>query len=120
VHIASGVRFVTHNALAVRLRHTFPNMQVFGPMAVGDDTIIGLNAIILPGTVIGRNCFVNAGSVVRGIVEDDSALGGNPAQVFGKLSGMLASLPDSPGRLDVYHLPPAERRERIESHFGLR
>jgi acetyltransferase-like isoleucine patch superfamily enzyme len=119
VAIAAGVRFITHNALAFRLRDTYPNLQVFAPITVGDGTIIGLNAIILPGTVIGRNCFISAGAVVRGTIADDSAVGGNPAEVFGKVSDMMARLPDSPGRLDVYHLPPKERRERIERHFGL-
>jgi acetyltransferase-like isoleucine patch superfamily enzyme len=57
VHIASGVRLITHNALALGLRHTYPIMQIFGRITVGDDTTLGLNAIILPGTVIGRNCF---------------------------------------------------------------
>ncbi len=120
VGIASGVRFITHNALAFRLRETYPNFQAFAPISVGDGVIIGLNAIILPGTVIGKDCFINAGAVVHGSIPDDSAVGGNPARVFGKMSDMMAGLLDSPGRLDVYHLPPAERRERIERHFGLR
>jgi acetyltransferase-like isoleucine patch superfamily enzyme len=120
VAIAAGVRFITHNALAFRLRDRYANLQVFAPISVGDGTVIGLNAIILPGTVIGKDCFINAGAVVRGTIADDSAVGGNPAEVFGKVSDMLGRLPDSPGRLDVYHLPPTERRERIERHFGLR
>jgi acetyltransferase-like isoleucine patch superfamily enzyme len=120
VAIASGVRFITHNALAFRLRLTHPNLQAFAPITVGDDSIIGLNAIILPGTVIGKGCLINAGAVVRGRIADDSAVGGNPAAAFGKVSEMMARLPDSPGRLDVYHLPAKERRDRIERHFGLR
>ena len=120
VGIASGVRFITHNALAFRLRQTYPDLQVFAPITVGDDTIIGLNAIVLPGTAIGKGCLINAGAVVRGLIPDDSAVGGNPAQIFGKVSEMLARLPDDPGRLDVYSLAPEERRDRIERHFGLR
>jgi len=119
VAIASGVRFITHNALAFRLRPKYRDLQVFAPITVGDDTIIGLNAIILPGTVIGKNCLINAGAVVRGTIPDDAAVGGNPAQVYGKVSEMLLRLPDDPGRLDVYNLPSAERRRRIEAHFGL-
>jgi acetyltransferase-like isoleucine patch superfamily enzyme len=120
VAIASGVRFITHNGLAFRLRQTYPDVQLFAPITVGDDTIIGLNAIVLPGTAIGKGCFINAGAVVRGMIPDDSAVGGNPAQITGKVSEMLARLPDNPGRLDVYSLAPEERRERIERHFGLR
>lgn len=120
VAIASGVRFITHNALAFRMRPAYPDFQVFAPIRVGDDTIIGLNAIVLPGTVIGKSCLINAGAVVRGVIPDDSAVGGNPAHIFGKVSEMLARLPDDPGRLDVYSLAPDERRDRIERHFGLR
>jgi acetyltransferase-like isoleucine patch superfamily enzyme len=120
VVIAAGVQFVTHNGLSFRLRHTHPDLQVFGPIRIGSDTLVGLNAILLPGTEIGANCLVNAGAVVRGRIPDDSVVIGNPARVHGKVSDLLAELPGHPGRLDVFNLSPAERRERIERHFGLR
>ena len=120
VVIAAGVRFIPHNALAFHLRPKYPDLQVFAPITIGDETTIATNAIILGGAKIGKNCFINAGAVVQGTIPDDSIATGNPARVFGRVSDLLAELPNAPGRLDVYRLPPAERRDRIERHFGLK
>ena len=51
------------------------------PVAIGAGSWIGHGAIILPGTTIGRNVVVAAGSVVRGVVPDLSVVAGVPARV---------------------------------------
>ena len=52
------------------------------PVSIGAGTWIGHGSIILPGTTIGRNVVVAAGSVVRGVVEDYAVVGGAPARVL--------------------------------------
>ncbi len=52
------------------------------PVSIGAGSWIGHGAIILPGTTIGRNVVVAAGSVVRGVVEDRAVVGGAPARVL--------------------------------------
>jgi acetyltransferase-like isoleucine patch superfamily enzyme len=52
------------------------------PVVIGAGTWVGHGSIILPGTTIGRNVVVAAGSVVRGVVEDYSVVGGTPARVL--------------------------------------
>lgn len=62
-----------------------PIGQQFGvhqPVTIGSGSWIGHGAIILPGTTIGRNVVVGAGSVVRGAVEDNAVVGGSPARVI--------------------------------------
>lgn len=62
-----------------------PIGRQFGPHApvrIGSGTWVGHGAIILPGTTIGRNVVVAAGSVVRGHVEDHAVVGGSPARVL--------------------------------------
>ena len=54
---------------------------IFAPIRVKDNCFIGLGAILLPGTILGNNVIVGAGSVVRGEVADDSIVIGNPAFV---------------------------------------
>lgn len=51
------------------------------PVVVGAGSWIGHHAVLLPGTRLGRNVVVAAGSVVRGEVEDHAVLAGNPARV---------------------------------------
>ena len=50
------------------------------PIIIGEGCFIGMNTIILKGTVLGKNCVVGAGSVVSGKWEDNSIIGGNPAK----------------------------------------
>lgn len=52
------------------------------PIVIGDNTFIGMNAIILKGTAIGRNCIVGAGSVVHGTFPDGVVIAGNPAKII--------------------------------------
>jgi acetyltransferase-like isoleucine patch superfamily enzyme len=52
------------------------------PVTIGSGTWIGHGAIILPGTTIGENVVVAAGSVVRGVVEDRAVVGGAPARLI--------------------------------------
>lgn len=52
------------------------------PVSVGAGSWLGAGAIILPGTVIGRNVVVGAGSVVRGHVPDRCVVAGVPARII--------------------------------------
>ena len=55
------------------------------PVTIGSGSWIGHGAVILPGTRIGRNVVVAAGSVVRGVVDDHAVVAGNPARVVRRL-----------------------------------
>ncbi len=53
------------------------------PVVVGDDVLIGTNAIILKGVNIGDRCVIGAGSVVTlRDIPADSIAAGNPARVI--------------------------------------
>ena len=49
---------------------------------IGAGTWLGTGAIVLPGSVIGKNVVVAAGAVVRGKVPDYAVVGGVPAKVI--------------------------------------
>ena len=49
---------------------------------IGAGTWLGTGAVILPGSVIGRNVVVAAGAVVRGKVPDYAVVGGVPARIL--------------------------------------
>jgi acetyltransferase-like isoleucine patch superfamily enzyme len=50
-------------------------------VTIGAGTWLGTGAIILPGSVVGRNVVVAAGAVVRGKVPDRCVVAGVPARV---------------------------------------
>lgn len=55
---------------------------------VGDNTVIGMGAILLDGAKVGKNCMVGAGAVVTGKTDasDGSMLLGNPARLVRALT----------------------------------
>ncbi|MGZ6753340.1 MAG: acyltransferase, partial [Nocardioides sp.] len=74
------------------------------PVVIGSGSWIGHGSIILPGTTIGRNVVVAAGSVVRGVVEDHAVVGGAPARVLRRFEPGVGWV--TPGG-DVRPLEPA-------------
>lgn len=62
---------------------TVGHRAVLHGCVVGDDSLIGIGAIILNGAVIGRNCIVGAGALVleNTRVPDGSIVLGSPAKV---------------------------------------
>jgi serine acetyltransferase len=76
--------------------------------------------VILPGNVIGRDCIVGTGSVVRGRVPDGSVVIGNPAR-FVMTTAMARRLAvRHRNSLTVAGLSPEERRRTALEPFGLR
>jgi acetyltransferase-like isoleucine patch superfamily enzyme len=55
------------------------------PVEIGAGSWIGHGVIVLPGTRIGRNVVIGAGSVVRGEIPDHSVAVGVPAKVVRRL-----------------------------------
>lgn len=86
VVVADSVRFITHDGGVWIFWNKHPEIDNYGKIVVKDNVFIGMNAILLPGTTIGMNCVIGAGSVVRGKIPDDSIVLGNPAKVVMKLS----------------------------------
>lgn len=55
------------------------------PIVIEDDVWLGTGVIVLPGTTIGSGSVISAGSVVKGTVERDCLMMGNPAKVVKSL-----------------------------------
>jgi acetyltransferase-like isoleucine patch superfamily enzyme len=85
VAIAGDVEFMTHDGATWLFRNEVPDLQVFGPIVIKDNCIIGQRAIIFPNVSIGPNSVVGAGSVVINDVPPNTIVLGVPARPFGGL-----------------------------------
>ena len=56
------------------------------PISIGNRVWIGAGVIVLPGTTIGNDTVVAAGSVVKGTLEPESLYAGVPAKFIRKLT----------------------------------
>ena len=83
VHIASGVRLLTH-----RLDTNNPDREdihfIEGHITIGEHAFIGSGAIITGEVTIGRSAIIGAGSVVTRSVPEYEIWAGNPAKLIKK------------------------------------
>ena len=56
------------------------------PVVIGKNCFIGQQVFIKPGTTVGDNCIIGAGSVISGNIPPDSVVNGNPGIVIAKTS----------------------------------
>ncbi len=79
--VASGVNIIDTNGHELYSTDRTVNRDKPEKIEIGNNVWIGLNAIILKGTIIGDNSVVSAGSVVKGNFPANSLIMGNPATV---------------------------------------
>lgn len=122
VAISSGTEFITHDATSFVFADQHPNMSLYGTIKVGHNVFFGIDCLVLPNTTIGNNCVIGAGSVVRGVIPDDSVVFGNPAQVVMKMPMLEKLLVHSKGRIlpdGTHGMTSPEKRRTLRRHFGL-
>ena len=91
VRIGEGTNIQDNSVVHVDKGHpvTIGNQVTVGHGAIihgcriGDNTLIGMGAILLNGAVIGKNCIIGAGALVtqNTIVPDNSMVIGSPASI---------------------------------------
>lgn len=83
--ISLEVVFLTHD-YSISKGLSAVNSPLYGkflkPISVGENCFIGMRTILLPGTIIGNNCIVGAGAVVKGRYPDNVVIAGNPAKII--------------------------------------
>jgi len=87
VLIAPGVNIIDSNGHElISTDRTTIGTDKPQPIEIGNNVWIGLNAVILKGTIIGDNSVVGANSVVKGEYPANSLIMGNPAKVVKTLN----------------------------------
>ena len=76
-------RCVLHEETSLGKNCTVGHSAIVHGCTIGDNTMVGMGAIILTGAVIGKDCIIGAGAVVTGktVAPDGSLLLGSPAKV---------------------------------------
>lgn len=119
VAISAGTDLVTHDGAIWCFREEQENREadIFGKIIIGNNVFIGINVTILPGTAIGNNTIVGAGSVVRGKFPDDVVIIGNPAKVVTKLSFQKFLYFQNPGLIRTHNLSDREKAKIVKKLF---
>lgn len=80
-------------ALTVGEGCTVGHRAILHGCTIGDNSLIGMGAIVLNGARIGRNCLIGAGALVTEgkVFPDNSLIVGSPARVSRELDEAAAS-----------------------------
>ena len=83
--------------LAIGRRVTVGHKAILHGCTIGDNSLIGMNAVVLNGAVIGKNCLIGANALVtEGMqIPDNSLVLGSPAKVRKELDAKVLAMLDS-------------------------
>lgn len=93
--ISDHCHLLTHdysitNVLRAVEEESETDVALLRPIKIGANVFIGKKAIIMPNTIIGDNCIVGAGAVVRGSIPNGSVVIGNPAVVIDTVENLAS------------------------------
>jgi len=80
---SANVKYITHDGSVNVLRNLYPELKdidLFAKIKIGNNVFLGLDVVVLPGTIIEDNVIVGAGSIVRGHLQRNSVYAGVPVK----------------------------------------
>lgn len=87
IYIGAGTNIqdncVIHDRTVIGENCTVGHGAIVHGCTIGNNTMVGMGAIVLSGAKIGNNCLIGAGALVTGKMDapDGSLLLGNPAKI---------------------------------------
>lgn len=80
--ITAGCSFINHDGAmyVIRSMEKYTDARNFGRIKIGKNCFIGNNCTILPGSQMGDNCILGAGSVLNSSMPNNSVYAGVPAR----------------------------------------
>ena len=101
VTISFDVTILVHDYSIVHAARTIGRKTssiIYKNVKIGNNVFVDAKTTILPGSVIGDNCIVGGGSVVKGVLEPNSIYAGNPCR-------KIASVEDFANRHSDFLIP---------------
>ncbi len=118
VTVTHGVRFINHDGGMWVFRSQEPDLELFGPIEIGNNVFIGMGTLLLPNIRIGDNSVIGAGSVVTRSIPDNSVAVGVPAKVIKSVADYRTSLGDR--EFHIRRLGPDKKRVHLLEYFANR
>jgi len=115
VELSYDVRCITHDGGVWVCRDEHPDLDVMGRISIGNNVFVGARAILLPGTTIGDNCVIGAGSIVKGSIPSNSVAAGMPARVLKATSDYIESCVEN--GVATKRLSPAIKKKKLLELF---
>ena len=92
--VSRNVTFLVHDYSITRALKAVGKsrglVKVLKDVEIGENSFVGASTLLLPGTLIGSNVIVGGGSVVKGIIESNTVVAGNPARKIESIEEYVA------------------------------
>lgn len=75
---------VDHDCILEDFVHISPNATLCGGIKIGEGTLVGAGAVIIPNIRIGKWCTIGAGAVIIENIPDNCTVVGNPGRIINK------------------------------------
>lgn len=114
VTISVDVLFLTHDNSISKIDKN--STDLLGKIQVGNNCFVGARSTFLPGTSIGDNVIVAAGSLVTKSFQSNIVVGGNPAKKICTVAEFLEK--NQENSFDMKGKNFNERKDIIEKNFN--
>lgn len=94
---APGSKIISHDSSLVLSE----GILRFGKVKIGDNVFLGANSVVLAGSIIGNNCIIGAGAVVKGKFKDYSVIVGNPAKKIMSVQDLIIKTKKEDNFIDI-------------------
>lgn len=115
VDVTAGVQFLNHEGgiwCARGIDSTYNTQDLFAPIVVGNNVMIGVNSLIMPGVHIGNNVIIGGHSVVTKDVPDGSIVAGMPAKQISTVDSFMEKL-KTRKTVPTKRMKPEQKREYL-------
>ena len=119
VDVTAGVEFLNHEGgiWCARGIDPFYNTQdLFAPISVGNNVMIGVNSLIMPGVHIGNNVIIGGHSVVTKDIPDGTIVAGIPAKPISTIDAFMERLKNRV-TIPTKHLSSDDKRKYLLKHM---
>lgn len=116
VTITARVQFITHDGGVWVFRDKEPDIDVVGPITIGNNVFIGFGTILMPNIRIGSNVVIGAGSVVTRDIPDNCVALGAPARVYCSIEEYSGTVQAK--KINLRNLAPDAKRKVLVSRFA--
>lgn len=118
--ITKGVRIITHEGglwVARNMSDELRNSDIFAPVIIGNNVMIGNYSLLMPGTKIGDNVIIGGHSVITHDLESNGVYAGVPARRISSIEDFIEKAKNNPNRYDTKGLSQDEKRKVVLSEI---
>lgn len=116
VEITANVKFVSHEGgmwCVRKIKSEYRNHDILKPISIGNNVMIGMNSLIMPGVKIGNNVIVGGHSVVTKDIDNGMIVAGVPAKTISTIDAFINKLA-SEETFETKHMSSTEKLKYIK------